>query len=137
MAVNHRFDLIDQWTELKRGKDAVSQSKQRNQRGQGNQDRPESMDLIGVEKFLQVQGYTYYGCAYAQTDEEGGTSCGFIKKELLHLIPFYDLYQMKKDLEERYKTKCKKYQHLIRYKMIFVDIHHQYKQVDCFLKQEL
>ena len=104
-----KYDLIDKWTEWKfRGKDA-SQLKQRNQRSQGNQDRPETMYLIGVEKFLQVQGYSYYGCAYAQTDKKGGTSCGFIKKELLYLIPFYDLYQMKKDLAERYKVKCKKY----------------------------
>ena len=103
-------DLMDEWAARKYGgKGATSQSKQRNQRGQGNQDRPEAMDMIGAEKFLQVQGYSYYGSAYAQTDNEGGTSRGFIKKELLYLIPFYDMYQLKKDLEERYRVRCKKY----------------------------
>ena len=28
--------------------------------------RPQLWDVVGAEKFLQVQGYTYYGCLYAQ-----------------------------------------------------------------------
>lgn len=29
--------------------------------------RPEPMDVVGAEKYLQVQGYTYYGCLYASS----------------------------------------------------------------------
>lgn len=36
------------------------------------------------------------------------TTCGFIRGEDLSQIPFYDLYKMKEDLEERYKSKCDK-----------------------------
>ena len=78
------------------------------------------MDLIGVERFLQVQGYTYYGSAYASSEQKNWTTCGFIKKELLYLIPFYDLYQLKKDLEEKYKTKCKKYADICQEKYGFI-----------------
>ena len=27
--------------------------------------KPELMDIVGAEKYLQVQGYTYYGCLYS------------------------------------------------------------------------
>jgi len=79
------------------------------------------MDIFGAEKFLQVQGYTYYGSLYGPDPEKGddknkkeikkkkeATTCGFIRKEQLYLIPFYDLYHLKKDLEERYRVKCKR-----------------------------
>ena len=79
------------------------------------------MDIFGAEKFLQVQGYTYYGSLYGPDPEMGddknkkeikkkkeATTCGFIRKEQLYLIPFYDLYHLKKDLEERYRVKCKR-----------------------------
>jgi hypothetical protein len=31
-----------------------------------------------------------------------------MNEDLLYLIPFYDLYEMKKMFEERYKSKCDK-----------------------------
>lgn len=68
------------------------------------------MDIFGAEKFLQVQGYAYYGCAYSTQEKAGGTTCGFIRKEQLYLLPFYDLYNLKKNLEAHYRGRCRKYQ---------------------------
>ena len=98
-------DLMDEWA--KRRKTGVAKPK--NQKSQGDTDRPGSMDVLGAEKFLQVQGFSYYGSAYATAEKKGGTTCGFIRKELLHLIPFYDLYALKRDLETRYKGFPKSY----------------------------
>ena len=67
------------------------------------------MDVFGAEKFLQVQGYTYYGCAYSTTEKkDGGTVCGFLREDLLYLIPFYDLYRLKTDIEKRYQNRCER-----------------------------
>ena len=74
------------------------------------QDRPELYDVLGAERFLQVQGYSYYGSIYSTCENNKGTTCGFMKQESLYLLPFYDLYQFKHDLEERYKTKCQQLQ---------------------------
>jgi hypothetical protein len=122
-------------------------------RGDGLASRPDTMDVVGAEKFLQVQGYTYYGCLYASSqqkmpetkkqpptqrqpslvkggkdlaatlgstftsmpDEQGSptsqgraaTVSGFIDAKLLHLLPFYDLYVLKDDLQDRYNQQCK------------------------------
>lgn len=67
---------------------------------------PQHMDVIGAEKYLKVQGYTYYGNAYAQG--EATVTCGFMKEESLYLLPFYDLYQLKQDLEHKYTTELPK-----------------------------
>jgi hypothetical protein len=72
------------------------------------QERPEMLDVFGAEKFLQVQGYSYYGSMYSTEQKSGGTTCGFIKQEFLYLLPFYDQYRLKEDLEERYKVRCEK-----------------------------
>ena len=32
--------------------------------------KPELMDVVGAEKYLQVQGYTYYGCLYSASIAE-------------------------------------------------------------------
>ena len=74
-------------------------------------DRPEMLDVFGLERFFFVQGYSYYGSVYATTNEKTAikppsqqtTTCGFIKAEDLSVLPFYDLYRLKEDLEERYK----------------------------------
>lgn len=120
-------------------------------KGDGLAHRPESMDVVGAEKFLQVQGYTYYGCLYASSQQKaesrrgatrermpsvtrGGrdlaatvgstvtsqpdepnsassarvsTVCGFVDAKLLHLLPFYDLYVLKDDLQDRYNAQCR------------------------------
>ena len=55
-------------------------------------DGPAQYDILGAEKYLQVQGYSYYGSIYSTCEQKGGTTCGFIKEEMLYLIPFYDLY---------------------------------------------
>jgi hypothetical protein len=39
---------------------------------------------------------------------EQAVKCGFIDQNLLYLIPFYDYYKLKQDLEDRYKIKCEK-----------------------------
>lgn len=111
-----KYDLIDEWTKWKyQKKDAGAAPKiSKNQKAQGNADRPEAMDIIGAEKFLQVQGFAYYGSAYSTAEKRGGTTCGFIRKDLLCLIPFYDLYHLKSNLEERYKSKCKKYAEIVK-----------------------
>ena len=109
-----KYDLIDEWARGKyRAKDAATKMP-KNQKAQSNADRPEAMDIFGAEKFLQVQGYAYYGCAYSTAEKEGGTTCGFIRKEQLHLIPFYDLYHLKANLEERYRVKCRKYTEIVK-----------------------
>ena len=72
------------------------------------QDRPEILDVLGAEKFLQVQGYSYYGSIYSTAEKKGGTTCGFIDENYLYLLPFYDLYKMKEDLQARYKERCDK-----------------------------
>ena len=77
---------------------------------------PDMLDVFGLERFLFVQGYSYYGMVYATTNEKTATkpssqqttTCGFIKAEDLSVLPFYDLYRLKEDLEERYKIKCDK-----------------------------
>ena len=48
-----------------------------------------------------MQGYSYYGNVYA-AKEEVSVTCGFIKEEMLYLLPYYDLYQLKNDLEAKY-----------------------------------
>ena len=59
----------------------------------------EPLDVIGAERFLQVQGHAFYGSVYAN---DKTVKCGFLKQEKLHLLPYYDLYQLKEDLEEKY-----------------------------------
>lgn len=90
----------------------TNQFRSRQSKAQVGGDRPETLDIFGAEKFLQVQGYSYYGCLYATAEKKangsGGTTCGFIKKELLHLIPFYDLYALKHELEARYEKRTDK-----------------------------
>lgn len=96
----------------------MKQNKQDSQKQSEKEgDRPECMDIVGAEKFLQVQGYTYYGSLYAagelnknkmESSIEQAVKCGFIDQNLLHLIPFYDFYKLKQDLEDRYKIKCEK-----------------------------
>ena len=80
------------------------------QEGKGKQaakqDRPELYDVVGAERFLQVQGYSYYGSIYSTCEAKQGTTCGFMNQDSLYLIPFYDLYQFKDDLEKRYAKKC-------------------------------
>lgn len=83
---------------------------------QKTNDRPEALDVFGAERFLFVQGFSYFGSIYATAPEKQPgkpsgntqTTCGFIKGEDLSLLPFYDLYKLKEDLEERYKSKCEK-----------------------------
>lgn len=61
---------------------------------------PALLDVLGAERYLQVQGFSYYGNIYAQSDSN--VTCGFIKEELLYLLPYYDLYKLKEDLEAKY-----------------------------------
>ena len=61
---------------------------------------PALLDVLGAERYLQVQGFSYYGNIYAQL--ESHVTCGFIKEELLYLLPYYDLYKLKEDLEAKY-----------------------------------
>jgi len=58
------------------------------------------MDVFGAEKYLMVQGFTYYGNIYCHKDNP--VTVGFLKEEKLHLLPFYDLYTLKSELEKRY-----------------------------------
>ena len=67
---------------------------------------PQHMDILGAEKYLQVQGYSYYGNIYCKSST---STVGFIKETKLHLIPFYDLYALKKELEDRYENRLKKH----------------------------
>ena len=62
---------------------------------------PALMDVLGAERYLQVQGYSYYGNVYAQADAH--VTCGFLKEEMLYLLPYYDLYSLKDDLEAKQK----------------------------------
>jgi|TARA_B110000285_G_scaffold235272_1_gene315995 hypothetical protein len=57
------------------------------------------MDVLGAERYLQVQGYSYYGNVYAQADSP--VTCAFLKEEMLYLLPYYDLYSLKDDLEAK------------------------------------
>lgn len=86
--------------------DRSTQYRGRQAKAQVGGDRPEVMDVFGAEKFLQVQGYSHYGCLYSTAEKKAGstTTCGFIRKEGLQLIPFYDLYALKQALEDRYSN---------------------------------
>ena len=59
----------------------------------------QAMDVIGAERFLQVQGHAFYGSVFAHSDK---TTCGFLKEEKLYLLPYYDLYKLKGNLESIY-----------------------------------
>ena len=53
-----------------------------------------------------MQGYTHYGSVYAS--KTGPVTCGFISHTHLYMLPYYDLYKLKEDLEERYRVRCDK-----------------------------
>jgi hypothetical protein len=69
---------------------------------------PALMDVLGAERYLQVQGYSYYGNVYAQADSP--VTCAFLKEEMLYLLPYYDLYRLKEDLDAKYDKDDKKQQ---------------------------
>ena len=46
-------------------------------------DRPEMLDVFGLERFLFVQGYSYYGSVYATSNEKQPTSHHLNKQQLV------------------------------------------------------
>jgi len=72
-------------------------------------------DYFGASKFLQEQGYCVFGDIIACADQSNPkkklkgndpvTTCLFLSKELLYLIPFYDLYMLKEINRKRLDMK--------------------------------
>jgi hypothetical protein len=101
--------VIDGYTMLKNSYDPVSEKMASNiQNGSGYgvelKPSPGIMEVIGAEQFLMVQGHCFYGDVYCHKDTPIGeySSIAFMSKEKLALIPFYDLYILKANLEKRY-----------------------------------
>ncbi len=72
-------------------------------------------DYFGASKFLQEQGYDVFGDIVACSDQSNTkkklkgndpvTTCLFLSKDLLYLIPFYDLYMLKEINRKRLDMK--------------------------------